>query len=116
MPLIIQHSLHLTLSLSEIEREANIARNRILLEQLELKQAVEDIGIPKPKAKPTAKPVGNAKRKREVSEPELPRRQSARLRGAIDPDESPEKRRKREVCHIYMSKWINNTDRTTGGT
>ena len=100
MPLIIQHSLHLTLSLSEIEREANIARNRILLEQLELKQAVEDIGIPKPKAKPTAKPVRPAKRKRETSEPEAPRRHSARLRGVIDPNEGPAQRRKREVCQL----------------
>ncbi|KAF8625806.1 hypothetical protein AX15_005193 [Amanita polypyramis BW_CC] len=87
------------LSQYEIEREANIARNRALLEQLELKQAVEDLGLPKPKpkAKPTAKPVRPTKRKREKFEVEAPRRQSARLRGAVDPNESPEKKQKREA-------------------
>ena len=47
------------MSFSELEREANIARNRAILEQLELKQAVEDLGFksksqppPKPKATP----------------------------------------------------------------
>ncbi|KIK08312.1 hypothetical protein K443DRAFT_128691 [Laccaria amethystina LaAM-08-1] len=88
------------LSQYEIEREANIARNRALLEQLELKQAVETLGVPKHKgaAKSTAKPVQPAKRvKRERLEPEAPRRQSARLRrDTFDPDESPSKRQKRE--------------------
>lgn len=89
---------------SEIEREANIARNRALLEQLELKQAVENLEVPKHKgtAKSTAKPVQPAKRvKRERLEPEAPRRQSARLKkDTFDPDESPSKRQKREVCFI----------------
>ncbi|KAM6500479.1 WD40-repeat-containing domain protein [Amanita muscaria] len=84
------------LSEYEIEREANIARNRALLEELELKKAVEDIVLSKPKAKSTAKPVRAAKRKREKNEQEPPRRQSARLRNVIDPNESPEKRMKRE--------------------
>ncbi|KAK2466875.1 hypothetical protein APHAL10511_001133 [Amanita phalloides] len=85
------------LSQYEIEREANIARNRVLLEQLELKQAVDEIGLPKPKTKSTAKPVRSAKRKHEQAEPEGPRRKSARLRGIIDPNEGPDKRRKREA-------------------
>ncbi|KAF8636726.1 hypothetical protein AX17_003529 [Amanita inopinata Kibby_2008] len=84
------------LSQYELEREANIARNRALLEQLELKQAVEDLGVPRPKVKPKAKPVQETKRKREPSELEAPRRSSARLRKVIDPNESPGKRRKRE--------------------
>lgn len=98
---------------SEIEREANIARNRSLLEQLELKEAVENLGVPKHKgaAKSTAKPVQPAKRvKRERQEPEAPRRQSARLRkDTFDPDESPSKRQKREVCFIidFSSAVIN---------
>ncbi|KAA1471117.1 WD40 repeat-like protein [Dentipellis sp. KUC8613] len=84
----------------ELEREANIARNRALLEQLELKEAVAALGMPsktKPqKNKNTAKPVQPAKRvKREVVD--LPRRQSARLkRTAVDPNETPYKKRKRE--------------------
>ncbi|THH08660.1 hypothetical protein EW146_g8923 [Bondarzewia mesenterica] len=87
----------------ELEREANIARNRALLEQLELKEAVAELGMPakhkaSPQPKTRAKPVQPGKRKRNrelVQEP--PRRQSSRLRGwSIDPNESPEKRRKRE--------------------
>ncbi|KAF9265426.1 WD40 repeat-like protein [Marasmius fiardii PR-910] len=89
------------LSKYELEREANIARNRAILEQLELKQAVEDLGFrsksqPPPKTK--AKPIQPAKKaKKEQSEVEGPRRQSARLRNIIDPDESPAKKRKREA-------------------
>lgn len=83
---------------SEREREANIARNRALLEQLELKQAVDSLGFPaKAPPKTKAKPVQPTKKVKK--EAEAPRRQSARLRSsaAIDPDESPSKKRKREV-------------------
>ena len=89
---------------SELEREANIAKNKLLLQQLELKQAVDGLGISKAKAaKSTAKPVQPAKKeKRKREEPDQPRRQSARLRkSAIDPNESPAKRRKREVCLTF---------------
>ncbi|RDB21409.1 DNA damage-binding protein CMR1 [Hypsizygus marmoreus] len=91
------------LSEYELEREANIARNRALLEQLELKQAVADLGIPtaskKAAAKAKVKPVQHAKRvKKEKSELEVPRRQSSRLkRTIVDLDESPAKRQKREA-------------------
>ncbi|KAF9075245.1 WD40-repeat-containing domain protein [Rhodocollybia butyracea] len=81
----------------EREREANIARNRALFEQLELKQAVDTLGFPAKEApsKPKAKPVQPAKKTKK--EPEAPRRQSARLRGAVvDPNESPSRKRKRE--------------------
>ncbi|KAG9313337.1 WD40-repeat-containing domain protein [Chiua virens] len=47
------------LSAYEQEREANIARNRALLEQLELKDAAASLGVPakqKPPPKPKAKP------------------------------------------------------------
>ncbi|GLB34907.1 putative WD40 repeats [Lyophyllum shimeji] len=91
------------LSQYEIEREANIARNRALLEELELKQAVAGLGIPLPNPKAAiqtkAKPVQPKKRvKKEASEEAAPRRQSSRLkRAAIDPNESPAKRQKREA-------------------
>lgn len=92
--------MHITTLYSELEREANIARNRALLEQLELKDAVAALGVSakhRPPPKPKAKPVPAAKRvKRELSE-EAPRRQSARLRKseAIDPNETPAQKRKR---------------------
>ncbi|KAJ7452352.1 WD40-repeat-containing domain protein [Mycena galericulata] len=84
----------------ELERERNIARNKALLEQLQLRQAVDDV-IPV-KSKPTksqAKPVQSSKNKRprdDVSEG--PRRKSARLqKEVIDPNESPSKRKRREA-------------------
>ncbi|TFK42537.1 WD40-repeat-containing domain protein [Crucibulum laeve] len=82
----------------ELEREANIARNRALLEQLELKQAVSDLPIPKSKtAKSKAKPVQPVNRNKREREPEAPRRQSARLRkDTVDPNETPAQKRKRE--------------------
>ncbi|KAF8447319.1 WD40-repeat-containing domain protein [Boletus edulis BED1] len=88
------------LSAYEQEREANIARNRALLEQLELKDAVAALGVsvkPKPAPKPKAKPVQAAKRVKRESTEEAPRRQSARLRkdDAVDPNETPAQRRKR---------------------
>ncbi|KAG8217962.1 WD40-repeat-containing domain protein [Butyriboletus roseoflavus] len=89
------------ISAYEQEREANIARNRALLEQLELKDAVATLGLPakpKPAPKPKAKPVPAIKRvKRELAE-EAPRRQSARLRkleDEVDLNETPAKRRRR---------------------
>jgi hypothetical protein len=73
-----------------------------LLEQLELKQAVDSIAPAKPAKVSAAKPIQPArreKRKRELEEVQ-PRRQSARLRkGVVDPNESPAKRRKREVSY-----------------
>ncbi|KAL0565950.1 hypothetical protein V5O48_016065 [Marasmius crinis-equi] len=88
------------LSKYELEREANIARNKALLEQLELKQAVEDLGFPsksKPPPKTKAKPIQSAKKAKKEPAIEEPRRQSARLRNVIDPTESPDKKRKREA-------------------
>lgn len=86
------------LSAYELEREANIARNKALLQQLELKQAVDSLPT-KSKAKSAAKPIQPARREKRKREPEeeLPRRQSARLRrGVVDPNETPEERVKRE--------------------
>ncbi|KAG6814381.1 hypothetical protein H0H92_010967 [Tricholoma furcatifolium] len=89
------------LSRYELEREANIARNRALLEQLELKQAVAGLGISPSASKPEKKAqlVQPKKRvKKETAHVEAPRRQSSRLkRAAIDLDESPSKRQKREA-------------------
>lgn len=101
----------LFLNLSELERQANIAKNRALLEELELKDAVNNIGFskkpppPPPKAKAKAKPVQPSKRaKREVVEDPGPRRQSARLkRSADDPNESPERKRARLVRTLLNS-------------
>jgi hypothetical protein len=86
--------------ISELEREANIARNKALLEQLELKQAVEQLGLPsKRKAQPKsqAKPVQPAKRqKRERNESPALRRQSARLRKEVaDPNETRSQQKRR---------------------
>ncbi|EKM55479.1 uncharacterized protein PHACADRAFT_208996 [Phanerochaete carnosa HHB-10118-sp] len=80
----------------EEEREANIARNRALLAQLDV-----SLDIPKKHVtaeKPKVKPVRSAKQrlKREAG-PALPTRTSSRLRRSVpDPDETPEKKRKRE--------------------
>lgn len=90
----------------ELERERNIARNKALLEQLQLKQAVEDLIPAKSKAaKSQAKPIQSSKTKRPRDETsEGPRRQSARLRKeVVDPNESPSKRKKREVGLMRVS-------------
>lgn len=95
----------LFINLSELERQANIAKNKALLDELELTDAVNNIGFskkpppPLPKAKAKPKPVQPSKRaKREVVEDAGPRRQSARLkRSADDPNENPEKKRARLV-------------------
>ncbi|KAJ7940584.1 WD40-repeat-containing domain protein, partial [Mycena leptocephala] len=84
----------------ELERERNIARNKALLEQLQLRQAVESLVPAKSKAtKSQAKPIQSAKAKRPREEAtEGPRRQSARLRkDVIDPNESPSKQKKRQL-------------------
>ncbi|VDB83034.1 unnamed protein product [Peniophora sp. CBMAI 1063] len=86
----------------ELQREANIARNRALLEELHLKEAVKALGIPDKKASPApgekkAKPVQPAKRKRAADDEPVLRRQSARFRRtAPAPDETPAQKRARE--------------------
>ncbi|KAF9242088.1 WD40-repeat-containing domain protein [Melanogaster broomeanus] len=89
------------LSAYEQEREANIARNRALLEQLGLKDEVSTFGVqlkPKPAPKPKAKPIQPSKRVKREATAEAPRRQSTRLRkDLVDPNETPEQKRKREA-------------------
>ena len=102
---------------SELERQANIARNRALLEELDLKEAAAAIGISAQHSKGAGaskpKPVQPAKRlKRERAEDMQPRRMSARLRKQTDvedPNESPSKRRKRLVNIILVMSWIWNS-------
>ncbi|KAH7910178.1 WD40-repeat-containing domain protein [Hygrophoropsis aurantiaca] len=101
---LCQVPLHIMSELSEyeLEREANIARNRALLEQLGLDDTAGQLGVPKAKApaKTKAKPIQPAKRvkrEREV-EAQAPRRQSSRLKKeVVDLNESPSKKRKREA-------------------
>ncbi|EGN95971.1 hypothetical protein SERLA73DRAFT_170411 [Serpula lacrymans var. lacrymans S7.3] len=90
------------LSEYELEREANIARNRVLLEQLDLKGVGTQMGFPANKVSPPkakAKPI-QPRIKREKPKIEAPpreTRQSARLKKeVVDPNESPSKKRKRE--------------------
>ena len=79
----------ITTRYGEQERETNIARNRALLEQLELKDVVATFGVPE-KSIPAVKSV-----KCELAE-EAPRRQSARLqKDVVDPNETPAQKRKR---------------------
>lgn len=61
----------------ELEREANIAKNRALFEQLGIKDAVTSLGAYKKAAKPV-QPTKRIKRERDL-ESEPPRRQSRRL-------------------------------------
>ncbi|KAI9466345.1 WD40 repeat-like protein [Lactarius psammicola] len=93
----------------ELEREANIARNRALIEQLQLKSAsalvTENAKVstkPKPKQqqKSKSRPVQPIKKEKRIVQ-EAPRRSSARLRGSastVDPDETPAQKRKREAA------------------
>ncbi|KAH9945953.1 WD40 repeat-like protein [Epithele typhae] len=78
----------------ERDRQATIARNRELLAQLGLSDAasvIKPTDDPKTKAKPVQP------RAKKPKEAPLPTRQSTRLRrGAIDPNESPAAKRKRE--------------------
>jgi len=96
------------MSAYEKEREANIARNRAILEQLDLKDAASQLGVPaksKSQTKPKAKPVQPKKRPRQESEPVAPRRQSARLMKEVtDLNESPATKRKRENEKEWRSK------------
>jgi len=91
--------IRLPVSPSELEREANIAKNRALFEDLGLEQAVKDLGIPSTKStgKRKATPVRPKTSKRERIEPEAPRRQSRRLltKLHLDPNETPEERKLR---------------------
>lgn len=91
--------------ISELEREANIAKNRALFEDLGLKQAVKDLGTSKPAAQTKAKPVQpKARVKRERDEAEFaPRRQSRRLKQQHGDysNETPEERKIREVRRHY---------------
>ncbi|EIW85143.1 WD40 repeat-like protein [Coniophora puteana RWD-64-598 SS2] len=96
------------MSAYEKEREANIARNRAILEQLDLKDAASQLGVPaksKSQTKPKAKPVQPKKRPRQESEPVAPRRQSARLmKEVIDLNESPVTKQKREAERERIAK------------
>ena len=86
------HSV-LTITHSELDREANIAKNRALFEDLGLKQSLNSLSA----AKTSAKPVQAKRVKRERPEEELvPRRQSKRLIKKSK-DESPEEKKAREV-------------------
>lgn len=90
----------------ELEREANIARNKALLEKLSLTDAVAELGIPSSskkgkdsKSENKAKPVQPRKRALQQEETSIePRRASARLRrtGAAPLNETPEERAQRE--------------------
>ncbi len=81
---------------SEIDRDANIAKNRALFEDLGLKQAIHSLGTTT--VKPAAQPVQpkRVKREREEDLP-APRRQSRRLQRKLNADETPEERLLREV-------------------
>lgn len=85
---------------SEKEREANIAKNRALLAQLDI-----GLGFPTSKSKPQKgiKPVqASQPRKRKAAELLAPRRQSSRLnKPVVNPHETPKERRKREVFTRY---------------
>lgn len=84
---------------SEKLREENQAKNRVLLAELELENAVDTLGVPKPKPAVKAKPVQPRKPKRKLEEDApTPRRASSRLKRVLAPaNETPEERRKREV-------------------
>ena len=99
---------------SERERQATIARNRAILAELDLVDAASVIKSTKTKS--SAKPV--QPRVKKAKEPVMPTRQSTRLRRvAIDPNESPAAKRKREVsfalfhCSIAHSKLCTSAPR-----
>lgn len=82
---------------SEAEREAIIAKNRALLAELDVTLDIPKRESPRPKAKP----VQPSKKIKRESVPAVPLRQSTRLKRSLpDANESPAKRRKREVCII----------------
>ncbi|KAF9535303.1 WD40-repeat-containing domain protein [Crepidotus variabilis] len=84
----------------ELDREANIAKNRALFEDLGLKQTLESLGTSSAKPiKPAAKPVPEKRLKRErVDEPTAPRRASRRLqkKQGGDFEETEEEKKLRE--------------------
>lgn len=95
-----------TVTDSDEEREANIARNRELIAQLGISAASLDIPSPTKHNKLQAKPVQPRKKVKRESTSPIPRatRQSARLRKpVIDPNETPTMKRKREVCTFILS-------------
>ena len=102
--------LHAKLSFdSELEREANIAKNRALFEQLGIQEAITNLGGSSGKLsdKKVAKPVQPTKRiKRERDlESELPRRQSRRLLTKSESKHenlTPEERAIWEVCDSLL--------------
>lgn len=82
---------------SELERQANIARNRSLMEVLEVNRISSAIGIAK--AKRTAKPRQLAKRKQKEK---APRRRSVRLKNVVFAFfKTPTGKKKREVYYFY---------------
>ncbi|CCL99333.1 uncharacterized protein FIBRA_01351 [Fibroporia radiculosa] len=82
----------------ELEREANIARNRELLAKLDFSVDLpSNPGKRKAQEKSSAKPVQPNKRTKREKEPVIPVRQSARLRRTtVILDESPGQRKRRE--------------------
>lgn len=89
---------------SELERQANIARNVALLEELNVKEAAAGLiskKVVEKDVKSKSKPVQpRVKRARAESAAVEPRRQSLRLRKEVaDPNESPAKKRRREASN-----------------
>jgi len=85
----------------ERQREANIAKNRALLEQLNLSgNTADELGVPQPAPKAKPKPVAAATRKKRKAEDEepVPRRASTRPRRSIRyGNETEDERKEREV-------------------
>ncbi|PCH38131.1 WD40 repeat-like protein [Wolfiporia cocos MD-104 SS10] len=80
----------------ELEREANIARNREILAKLDIEADLPSLKRKEP-VQTSAKPVQPAKKVKREKEPAIPIRQSARLkRTVVDPNETPAKKHKRE--------------------
>ncbi|CAK5277400.1 unnamed protein product [Mycena citricolor] len=96
----------------ELERERNIARNKALLEQLQLKQAVHDLAPPTATSKSQAKPVQSSRTKKPREAPtDGPRRQSSRLRGTVvDPNETP-KAKKRRLAEMEEQRALEAEER-----
>jgi hypothetical protein len=94
------------LSFSELDREANIAQNRLLLEQLGIREAITDLGASSRKL--SAKPVQPAKRIKRERDFELPRRQSRRLltkSQSKDETLTPEERAIQEVYDSLTTRY-----------
>ncbi|KAI0736996.1 WD40-repeat-containing domain protein [Fomitopsis betulina] len=81
----------------DLEREANIARNRALLAALDITSDLPPTKKQAKSARNSAKPVQSAKRTKRERDSPVPVRQSARLRRTVkDPNETPAQKRKRE--------------------